>query len=798
VLLAALSPSALRASTSPARSAGEVSICSHCGLPTAPGRRFCCPGCAAAYEIIQGLGLGQYYRQRLLDPALRAPRPEATERPDLARHIATRADGTHELTLAIDGLQCGACVWLIESVLAREPAVQVGRVNMTTRRLRLVWRGAADHAEHLVNRIECLGYRLVPFDTAMLAAAQDRTGRALLRALAVAGFAAGNVMLISIGIWAGDRAGLLDDMGPATRSLLHWVSALIALPAIAYAGMPFFASAAAALRHARTNMDVPVSIGVLLVASMSLAQTIAGGENTYFDSAVTLLFFLLIGRVLDHRVRGQARATAEQLLTLRNADVAVLGANGSVTRRAQHTVAPGDRVLVGMGEQIGIDGVVEAGSSSLDASLVTGESLPVAARAGTPVFAGTLNLGAPLTLRVTAAGDATLLADCVRLIEAAEARRGRFVVLADRVARRYAPAVHLTALATFAWWFFAMGAGVTQALLTASAVLIVTCPCAVALAVPAVQVIATSRLFRAGVLLKSATALERLAAIDTVVFDKTGTLTEPLLGLSFVADREALLLAASLAVRSRHPLARALVAAAGPVAPAEGVTEHAGEGLCAGDVRLGSRGFCGVGQDTAPTFPELWLTRPGHAPARFAFDEVVRSDAAATVARLRGLGLEVHLLSGDRAASVERVATTLGIADWQAERTPVQKVAAIEALRAAGRTVLMVGDGLNDSPSLAAANVSASPASAADISQTVADVVFQGRKLAPVALLITTARRAQAVMRGNLALSIGYNALMVPLAVAGYVTPWLAAAAMSCSSLLVMANSFRLSAEGGK
>jgi Cu2+-exporting ATPase len=841
VLLAAPSPVALRSPRrsasrlDPARGAGEVfPNCLHCGLPTAAGRRFCCPGCAAAYETIQTLGLGQYYRQRLLDPALRAPRPEATDRPDLARHIVARADGTHELTLAIDGLQCGACVWLIESVLAREPAVLTGRVNMTTRRLRLVWRGGADHAEHLVGRIEHLGYRLVPFDTALLAAAQDRTGRALLRALAVAGFAAGNVMLISIGIWAGDRAGLLDDMGPATRSLLHWVSALIALPAIAYAGMPLFASAAAALRHARTNMDVPISIGVLLVTGMSLAQTITGGEHTYFDSAVTLLFFLLIGRVLDHRARGQARATAEQLLTLRNADIAMLNPDGSVTRRAQHTVVPGDRVLVGMGERIGIDGVVESGTSSLDASLVSGESLPVVARAGTPVFAGTLNLDAPLTLRVTAADDATLLADCVRLIEAAEARRGRFVVLADRVARRYAPAVHLTALATFAWWFFVMGAGVTQALLTASAVLIITCPCALALAVPAVQVIATSRLFRAGVLLKSATALERLAAVNTVVFDKTGTLTEPLLGLSSGADRAALLLAASLAANSRHPLARALVAAAGPVAPAEGATEHAGEGLCAGDVRLGSRAFCGVaelahdtppplegggwgeglvganlrptpppnplpqgeGEGCAPTSPELWLTRPGHPPVRFAFDEIVRTDAAAVVARLRALGLDVHLLSGDRAASVARVATTLGIADWQAERTPVQKVAAIEALRAAGRTVLMVGDGLNDSPSLAAANVSASPASAADISQTVADVVFQGRKLAPVALLVTTARRAQGVMRGNLALSIGYNALMVPLAIAGYVTPWLAAAAMSSSSLLVMANSFRLRAEG--
>ncbi len=773
--------------------------CAHCGLPTPAGRRFCCPGCAAAFETIQLLGLGRYYQQRLLDPALRAPRPTDTVRHDLARHIAARADGTHELTLAVDGLQCGACVWLIESVLTRQPDVLTGRVNMTSRRLKLAWRGAAAEADRLVGLIEGLGYRLVPFDAASLSAAQDRTGRALLRALAVAGFAAGNVMLISIGIWAGDTAGLLHDMGPATRDLLHWVSALIALPAIAYAGRPFFASAIAALRYGRTNMDVPISLGVLLVSGISLQQTLTGGAHTYFNSAATLLFFLLVGRVLDHRARGQARATAEQLLTLRATDIAVLQPDGSTRRCPQQSVAPGDRVLVAAGERIGVDGTVEQGSSALDASLVTGESLPIQAAPGAAVFAGTLNLEAPLTVRATASGGSTLLAECVRLIEAAEARRNRFVVLADRVARRYAPVVHAIALLTFAWWWLVAGVGAGQALLTASAVLIITCPCALALAVPAVQVIATSRLFRAGTLLKSATALERLAEIDTVVFDKTGTLTEPNLSLSADGvDPEALRVAASLAANSRHPLARALVAAAGPVVPVAGVEEHRGQGLAAGSIRLGSRGFCaGPGLDPADapaeaSGPELWLARPGQAPIHFTFRERLREDAATTIDQLRALGLDIHLLSGDRAGAVAPLAATLGIDEWQAGCTPVQKVAAIEAMRAAGHQVLMVGDGLNDSPSLAAASVSASPATAADLSQTVADVVVQGKHLAPIVLAVRIARSARQVMRQNLALSIGYNALMVPLAMAGLVTPWLAAAAMSSSSLLVIANSFRL------
>jgi P-type Cu2+ transporter len=770
---------------------GAAPVCAHCGLPTAPGRLFCCSGCAAAHDIINGLGLGRYYSQRLLAVGARALRPEPAERWDLVRHVVIKPDGSRELTLAVDGLQCGACVWLIESVLAKEPDVLAGRVNMTTRRLRLAWRGAAEDADRLVGRVEALGYRLVPFDVSALAAAQDRTGRMLLRSLAVAGFAAGNVMLISIGIWAGQSGAAGDQIGPATMGLLHWVSALIAMPAIAYAGRPFFASALAALRQRRTNMDVPISIGVLLVTGMSLTETIAGGAHTYFDSAVTLLFFLLIGRVLDHRARGQARATAEQLLALRASDVAVLQPDGTVRRCGQEQVAEGDLVMVATGERIGVDGVLERGSAALDSSLVTGEALPVQAEPGTVVFAGTLNLGATLTVRATATGGSTLLAECVRLIEAAETRRGRFVVLADRVARGYAPAVHLCALLTFLWWFFVAGVPAGPALLTASAVLIITCPCALALAVPAVQVIATGRLFAGGILLKSPTALERLAEVDTVVFDKTGTLTEPLLGLVGAPDPVDLREAAGLAVSSRHPLARSLVAAAGPVVPAEDVVEHPGQGLSCREVRLGSRAFCGEG-DGAAEGPEMWLARPGRLPVRFCFDERPRTDVRDVVDELRGMGLAVRLLSGDRAEQVGRVAGLLGIEAWRARCSPVDKVALVEQLRAEGRRVLMVGDGMNDSPALAAASVSASPATAADVSQTVADLVFQGAKLGPVVVALRTARRSKRVMRENLVLSIGYNVVMVPLAIAGLVTPWLAAAAMSSSSLLVMGNSLRL------
>jgi Cu2+-exporting ATPase len=532
----------------------------------------------------------------------------------------------------------------------KDAALLTGRVNMTTRRLRLAWRGAIEDAERFVAQVERLGYRLVPFDAAALAAAEDRTGRVLLRAMAVAGFAAGNVMLSSIDIWA----GLAQGMGPATRDLLHWVSALIAMPAIAYAGMPFFRSAFAALMRRRTNMDVPITVGVVLVTAVSLGETLRGGEHAYFDSAITLLFFLLIGRFLDHRARGRARATVEQLLTLRASEVAVVQPDGSARRQRQETIEPGAMVLVVSGERIGVDGVIERGATSLDASLVTGESLPVEGCVGTPVFAGTLNLGAPVTVRATATGAATLLAECVRLIEAAEARRGRFAVLADRVAKRYAQAVHLCAAATFLYWWGVAGAPLEQAVLTACAVLIITCPCALGMAVPAVQVLATGSLFRRGILLKSASALERLAEVDTVVFDKTGTLTEPVLALAEpdAIDPDALRLAASLAAASRHPLARSLVAAAGAVAAADYVQEVAGQGLQRGEVRLGSGEFAGGGMDTEASGPELWLRRPGRAPVRFAFAERLREDAAVVIGRLRAMGLDVHLVSGDHRPSV--------------------------------------------------------------------------------------------------------------------------------------------------
>jgi Cu2+-exporting ATPase len=718
-------------------------------------------------------------------------------RRDFGAFVETAADGDHRLNLLVEGVHCGGCVHKIEKALAKQSGVTQARLNLTTRRLAVAWHGSPARAAALAQVIEDLGYRPVPFAPQRLDAHDRRLEAELLRALAVAGFAAANVMMLSVAVWA----GYFEGMGVATRGLLHWVSALIALPAIVYAGRPFFRSALAALRAGHTNMDVPISLAVVLAAAMSLFETIEGGRYVYFDSAVTLLFFLLVGRYLDRRARGKARAAVERLLALASAPVAVLKAGGERVFLPAEQVRPGMSVLVAAGERSAVDGRVRAGGSELDASLITGETLPEAVGVGGRVFAGTLNLGAPLTLEVTAVGENTLLAEIVRLMEHAEQRRARYVALADRIARLYAPSVHGLALATFLGWAFLVGVAWQVALLNAVAVLIITCPCALGLAVPVVQVIASGRLMRRGILLKSGTALERLAEADTVVFDKTGTLTRGHPALqSAPDDHEALELAASLVAASRHPLARALAGAVPGVPVAAGVQETPGCGLSldtpAGEIRLGNRGWCAIEEDETAAGPELWLTRPGQAPARFAFADPLRVDAREVVMGLEARGLEVQLLSGDRETTVAEAAAALGIETWRAGCSPADKVAHLERLAGAGRKVLMVGDGLNDAPALATASVSLSPTSAVDISQTAADAVFQGDRLAPVREILEVAGRAQALVRQNLALAFGYNVLTVPLAVLGLVTPLIAAVCMSASSLAVIGNALRLNWQG--
>lgn len=776
--------------------------CLHCGESVPQGQSsgadFCCSGCRAAYELIQGMGLETYYQRRCLDPDQPSIRPEDDGlRFDFTAYTQTAEDGISTLHLMVEGLQCAACVWLIETVLKKQPGVVHARINMTTRRLVLKWRADQASADDLAAAVTHLGYRLAPYDPTLISAETLAQEKQLLRAMVVAGFAAGNVMLFSVSVWAG------HDMGVFTRTMMHWLSALIALPAIAYAARPFFKSAWSALRAGRTNMDVPISLGVLLASSMSLVETFRMSEHTYFDSAVSLVFFLLIGRYLDSRARGRARAAGENLMGLRARAVTILNDDGTREIAPPEKLQPGMKFLTAAGERIAADGVVLSGQSDIDTSLINGESVPVLAKNGETVFAGTLNLSAPITVEVTKVGEDTLLGEIVRLMEAAEDARAKYVALADRVARYYAPVVHTLAASAFlGWWLFG-GIIWQDSLMIAIAVLIITCPCALGLAVPAVQVIAGGRLLQRGILIKSGTALERLATIDVAVFDKTGTLTlgtPQWVNKADIAPADAEL-AASLAAVSKHPLSRALNHVMN-VPAANGVDEVPGMGLSLttdqGEIRLGRGSWCG-GEDTADDSAEaeLWLSRPGAAPVRFAFLDQLRPDARETISALKAQGIAVHLLSGDRIPAVRAAAREAGIEDWQAALKPAEKVAHLQALATAGKTVLMVGDGLNDAPALAAAHVSLSPSNAADISQTTADVVFQGEKLGAVLETLHVAQKADRLIKQNFALSFAYNAATIPLALAGMVTPLIAAIAMSASSLVVISNSLRLSIGAG-
>jgi Cu2+-exporting ATPase len=777
--------------------ASQTATCLHCASPVAaPHARFCCTGCEAAYEAVKGFGLEAFYRRRTLGAEARKLRPEPTPDCDYAQRVHLSPDGLATLHLMVDGMQCAACVWLIESVYARDADVADARVNLSTGRMVLKWRGEAERAGELVGRIARLGFRLVPYDPGCLGTVAEIEETRLLKALGIAGFGAGNVMMLSVAVWVG------IDMGPATKDLLHWVSALIGLPCIFYAGLPFYRSAWGALRAKRLNMDVPIAVGVTMTAAMSVSETLRGGPYAYFDAALTLLFFLLAGRYLDARARGKVRATATQLLALAVRPVTVVDASGTLRSVAADAVVPGQSVYVASGERIGIDGRVVSGQSLVDAALVTGEAVPQSVAPGAQVFAGMVNLGSALRIVATATGEGTLLAEIVRLVEAAERSRGRYVALAERVTRAYAPVVHATALATFLAWYFGVGVDWQIALLYAVATLIVTCPCALGLAVPAVQTVATGRLLKSGILLKNATGLERLADIDTVVFDKTGTLTQGQLVLrpDPALDPALLRLAASLAAASRHPLARALAAACPDQPLAAGVVEHPGLGLACGSMRLGSRVHCGIDDAVAGPAdgPEIWFADGDGRAVRFAFDDALREDAATTIAALQVQGFGVVLLSGDRAEVVGEVARKLGIADWQGGVDPAGKAARLSQFAAAGAKVLMVGDGLNDAPALAAASASLSPASGTDVAQVAADAVFQGRGLVAVVVLLAAARRARRLMRQNIAFSILYNAVAVPLAMLGMVTPPIAAALMSSSSLVVVANALRLSRAKGE
>ncbi len=727
------------------------------------------------------------------------------EKLDLSMFVERGAAGASHMTLAVEGVACAGCIRKIENGLTKLPGIIDARINFTQRRLAVDWRDGEIDAAGIIKAIEGIGYQAHPFAPERVEADDSAQAKWLLKCLAIAGFAAMNVMLLSISVWAGN----VSDMTQETRDLFHWLSALIALPAAAYAGQPFFRSALRALRARQLNMDVPISLGVVLALALSVFETATHAAHAYFDSAIMLLFFLLCGRYLDLAMRRKTRVFAGNLASLKAEFAHRLEASGELTQVPVAALNPGDRVLVRPGDRIPADGAILGGTSEIDESLVTGETLPRAVGAGTTVYAGSINISGALTLRVTAAGAGTLVEEVERLLDKAIAAKSQTVRLADRAAQFYAPVVHATAALTAVGWLIA-GASPHDSIVIAIAVLIITCPCALALAIPAVQVVAAGSLFRAGVILNGGNAIERLAEVDTVVFDKTGTLTLPEPGIDETTDIDSDILerAARLALSSRHPLAAALARRARERIAYSGAVEEPGQGVRAvidgEEARLGGAKFCGLAEPEQPTAARdstasfITFTRGGKT-ATFAIRQALRPDAIAVAKALMGRGLHLIVLSGDRPAAVAPVANALGIGDWRAGLKPAEKIAVIDALQAQGRRVLMVGDGLNDAPALAAAHVSLSPVTAAHLTQAHADALFLGDHLKPVLRAVVVARRARSLMKQNLALAVIYNALAVPIAIAGLVTPLIAAVAMSSSSMLVTLNALRarLAADGG-
>jgi Cu2+-exporting ATPase len=704
----------------------------------------------------------------------------------------TIAGGLRQTDLSVPDVHCGACIRTVEKALGALDGVTWARVNLSTKRVTIKWRADAAPPP-FIETLRNVGYEAHLFEVD--ADAKDTTLSELIRALAVSGFAASNIMLLSVSVWSGAE--------PATRDLFHGISALIALPTLIYSGRVFFRSAWQALRHGRTNMDVPISLGVLLAFGMSLYETATHGPHAYFDASVTLLFFLLIGRTLDHMMRERARVAVKGLARLAARGALVLQEDGLQTYLPVGEIAPGMTIMLAAGERVPVDSQVTKGLSELDVSLVTGESVPQPALPGSVLRAGTLNLTGPLTITATASANDSFLAEMLRMMEAAEQSRSVYRRIADRAAGLYAPVVHLTAAVTLVGWLIVSG-DVHRAITIAVAVLIITCPCALGLAVPMVQVVAARRLFESGIMIKDGGALERLAEIDTVVFDKTGTLTlgNPIVVNADKVEPAKLALAGAIAAHSRHPYSRALAAvskARAPIAP-EDVSEHPGCGMEArlgGSVlRLGRPEWALIntsGMDLDGS--SVVLSRDGQCLADFRFEDRLRAGASETVGALKRDGLAVEVVSGDREPPVRTLAAGLGV-PYFAGVLPGGKAAHVAKLASAGKKVLMVGDGLNDTPALMAAHASMAPASAADVGRNSADLVFLREDLSAVSQALAVSREAGYLVRQNLALAVGYNFIAVPIAIMGHVTPLVAAIAMSGSSIVVVANALRLRGRG--
>lgn len=828
--------------------------CLHCGNDTKNlAEDFCCNGCAAAYKIINKLGFKNYYNLRKIDEKERKIKPENEDRIDLKEFVKKEKDDCFSISLIVQGIHCAACVWLIESILKKQENIVKARINLSRKSLFLMWKedkvsnqiknnnqfyASSDKSNEVYNSssienisqakaenlitdpreeinkiaqiIFDIGYKLLPFDEEIIAKEEKKYDDSILKALAIAGFGAGNIMFFSIALWIYG----VENLGLATKNLLHFFSTIIAIPVIIYSSRPFFSSAFKSIKAGYPNMDLAISIAIFLATIVSLLESLRQKEFIYFDSAVMLLFFLLIGRYLDMKARKKAFSIATEFAVL-SSSFGRIEDDGKIKILPVKEIRKDMILVVAAGEKIAADGIVISGESEVDASVINGESIAKKIMPKDQVFAGMINLESPLKIKVTAVSSDSLIAKIITLSEEIENNKNHYVRIADRLSKFYTPAVHLIAFVTFCLWYFYFKSGWENSLMNATAVLIITCPCALALAIPIVQTIAISGFIKKGILVKSGEALEKLREIDIVIFDKTGSLTlgKPQLTDIFILknnqkftldEKEKLFylkLAASLSSKSKHPISLAINKFYEGNLEDLIITENKGFGLSSEFegkiVKLGRKDFCEVKNDLSfNSLKEenhlLAFMKFGDEELVFLFSDQIKEDAKLVVENLVKMGKEIILLSGDIETNVKNVANKMAIKKYYFEQTPLSKAEFLQNLKSQNHKILMVGDGINDAPSLAASDVSISFVEAADISQNIADIVIQGKKLQPVIHVINSSNRAILLMKQNLLIALIYNLIALPFAIFGYVVPLIAAFAMSSSSLLVLFNSLRM------
>ncbi len=772
----------------------------------------CCHGCQAVAESIVGNGLEDYYRYRTELPRTADELvPEELRKLDLYDHpevqksfVSTDAQHLKQASLILEGITCAACIWLNERHLMQLSGVQQVAVNYASHRARVTWDESRIKLSTILAEIRKLGYQAHPFNAQQQEELRQNRRKLDIRRMAVAGISTGQVMMLGVALYAGAATG----MEYATVQLMRWFSLLLTVPAVVYAAVPFYQSAWRALLRGQLNMDFPISLGILAGFAGSVWATVQGEGVVYYDTITMLIFFLLSTRFLERNAREKSVEAAENLLRLVPAMATRVDVGEQQTLVPVHELMAGDLILAKPGETIAADGIVAQGESSADESLLTGESRPLPKHVGDMVYAGSINYESPLQIRVTGVGEETVLAGIARLLDRAQAQKPRLAQVADRIAAYFTYALLLlVAGVAWAWWRI----DPQRAFEITLAVLVVSCPCALSLAAPAAFAAAGSHLVKRGVLLTRGHALETLARVTHFVFDKTGTLTlgKPVLLQTLPhADQSAeasLRLAASLEQASEHPLAQSFLQVVPrqsllPVSASENLPGRGVAGVIEGRrytlgnaaAAPGLTADCRLNADLPLGATVVWLCDAGKVLAAFVLADQLRPQARAMVTLLKQRGIRVSIMSGDAADAVAYHGQALGVDAWQAGLGPEQKLAALRALQQHGEVVAMVGDGINDAPVLAGAQVSIAMGSGTQMARTTGDVVLLTENLLEIDHAVATSRFGLNVIRQNFAWALGYNLLVLPFAATGYISPWLAALGMSVSSLVVVLNALRL------